>query len=111
MTEFDDDQRRRADPQQVGDLIDVVLARIGGGRKPDLLEIRERWDDIAGRQWSDRCRPVKVAGGTLIVEVADGATASLLRYEIDHLLRRLGELVPAVEASKIRLRVAARPWS
>ena len=100
----------RGKPIVIGDLLDGVLARIGGGRRPPLLEIRERWNDIAGSQWKDRARPVRGTDELLIVEVIDGATASVLRFELAHLERRLAELAPGSGAKKMRLRVAVRPW-
>lgn len=113
MTSGDrDEARSRAtEPAAVGDVIDTVLSRIGGGRRPPLLEIRERWNDIVGGSWQASSRPVKVTGDTVVVEVRDGATASVLRFELDHVERRLAELAPTSGVTKVRLRVASRPWS
>ena len=111
MTSGDAGGGRPGEPAPVGDVIDAVLSRIGGGRRPPLLEIRERWKDIVGGAWHDTTRPVKVVGETVVVEVRDGATASVLRFELDHVERRLVEMAPTSGATRVRLRVASRSWS
>lgn len=109
MTGIEDEQRHR-EVVPVGDLLDDVLAKLGGASRFSLLEIMEHWEDIVGSRWKSATRPVKVAGQTLIVEVIDGAAASLLRFELPHLKRRLSELVSETGALEVRLRVVDHPW-
>jgi len=99
------DERRQL--EAVGEVLDSVLARIGGGRRPVVMVIRERWREVAGPGW-DQGEPVQVRNGVLIVEVRDGGTASRLRYDTAPLLRRISGLIGAEEITSIRLRVSRR---
>jgi hypothetical protein len=103
------DQDRQSSPAPVGELIDAVLARLGGGARPGLLAVSDHWEELVGERWRDRCRPVGIVDGTLVVEVVDGAHASLLRYDLDGLRQRLARRLPGVAVTRIRLRVAAGP--
>ena len=104
-------RNQRRQPERVGDVIDTVLAKIGGGRRPPIMSIRDAWDDVAGARWRSVSRPVKVAAATVVVEVKDGATASMMRFDLADLERRLATIVPGAGVSKVVLRVASRPWS
>lgn len=99
------DERRQL--EAVGEVLDSVLARIGGGRRPVVMVIRERWPEVAGPGW-DQGEPVQVRNGVLTVEVRDGGTASRLRYDTAPLLRRISGLIGAEEITSIRLRVSRR---
>lgn len=99
------DERRQL--EAVGEVLDSVLARIGGGRRPVVMVIRERWGEVAGPGW-DQGEPVQVRNGVLTVEVRDGGTASRLRYDTAPLLRRISGLIGAEEITAIRLRVSRR---
>lgn len=98
---------RRKELESVGDLLDGVLARIGGGRRPTIMVVRDRWGEVAGPGW-DSGEPVQVRDGVLTVEVPDGVTASRLRYDTAPLLRRISGMIGAEEITSIRLRVARR---
>jgi len=93
--------------EAVGEVLDSVLARIGGGRRPVVMTIRERWSEVAGPGW-DQGEPTQVSDGVLTVEVRDGGTASRLRYDTGPLLRRISGLIGAEEITSIRLRVARK---
>jgi hypothetical protein len=82
------------DPTPVGDLIASILSGYGVARPGDAITLVERWPELAPVPWADRATPVGLHGGILEVEVADGSTASLLRYQeaqlVDHLTAALG---------------------
>ncbi len=103
-----DDRRRQ--PTSVGSLIDDVLAKVGGGRRPPLMVVREAWDDIAGARWKDVSRPVKVSGETVVVEVRDGGTASMMRFDLERIAQRTRDIAPGAGVRRVALRVASRPW-
>lgn len=100
------DEARR-DLEAVGELLDGVLARIGGGKRPTVMVVRDRWSEVAGPGW-DLGEPIQVRDGVLTVEVPDGGTASRLRYDTGALVRRISGLLGAEEITSIRLRVARR---
>lgn len=97
----------RRELEAVGEVLDSVLARIGGGRRPVVMVIRERWGEVAGPGW-EQGEPVQVRNGVLTVEVRDGGTASRLRYDTAPLLRRITGLIGAEEITSIRLKVSRR---
>lgn len=104
------DEERNAQPlglRAVGDVLDEVLQAMAGGSQRPLMIIRQRWDDIAGPRWETRCRPVRVTEDVVVVEADDGATASLLRYELSHMEQRLRKLVPEAHVARVRVRVRA----
>lgn len=81
-----------ADPVVVGDLIDRVLGRIARGSPGAVLALRAAWRDVAGVRLADRSAPVSLEAGVLTVEVDDGGTASLLRFETANLIRRAADV-------------------
>ena len=60
---------------------------------------------MAGEPWAERAAPVGLNRGELVVEVADGTTASLLKYQVNGLLERLEEGLGARLVETVRLRV------
>ena len=101
----EDNNQQRRGLRAVGDVLDEVLGAMAGGSQRPLMIIRQRWEDIAGPRWEMRCRPVKVIEQVLVVEAEDGVTASLLRYELNHLEQRIRKLVPEVHVSRVRVRI------
>lgn len=95
--------------ERVGAVLDGLLARIGGGEASRLMRVREVWPQIAGERWRSLTRPVKVIEDRLVVEVPDGATASLARYATTELAARVRAAVPEVGISTITVRVAPGP--
>lgn len=92
-----------------GDLVDGVLSGIGsapgGGGAGSVLRLRAAWRDVVGPKLADRCAPVELAAAKLVIEVADGATASLLRYETGHIARRASDVLGSVAVDAVALRV------
>ena len=93
-----------ADPVPVGDLVDSVLGRISTGGPAAVLRLRANWRDVVGAATADRSAPLALEDGSLLVEVADGATASLLRFETARIVRKAAD-VCAEPVSAVRFRV------
>jgi hypothetical protein len=94
-----------SDLERVGENLDGVLRRLGLPTADAVQRLTRDWGTLAGEPWASRARPVGLQRGELVVEVADGTTASLLKYQCGALLDRLeaglgGRLVDAV---RIRL--------
>lgn len=96
----------RRDPMPISDLLDAFLARVGGGRAPELTRLTASWDDLAGPPWAGRSRPARFEQSELLVEVPDGATASLLRFKVPDLIARLDGALGHGVVGSVRLRVA-----
>lgn len=97
------------EPTPLGDLLSNLLSGLGVAKPESSVALLERWDEIAPAPWAERATPLALRDGVLEVEVADGATASLLRYQeaqlVSHLTSTLGSgLVSAVRISVDRHR-------
>ena len=79
------------EPTPLGDLLEGLLSRLGVADPDGAVTLMEQWADIAPSPWSERAAPLAVREGALEVEVTDGATASLLRYQVRQLVAHLDE--------------------
>jgi len=94
-----------SDLQRIGDGLEAVLHRLGLPAPGALDRLVDDWGALAGGAWAERATPVGFNRGELVVEVADGTTASLLRYQVSGLLDRLEEGLGARLVETVRLRV------
>ena len=100
-----DDDRPRQEPTAVGDLLDGVLEGLGMVKPVEVGELVRRWDTVAPEPFATAARPVGLASGELTLEVADGAAASRLRYQLGTLMARLDVRLGAGVVTGVRLRV------
>jgi predicted nucleic acid-binding Zn ribbon protein len=94
--------------EHVGVGLDGLLRRLGMPELVDLERLVDGWEELAGEPWASAAVPVGWHEGTLDVEVTDGSTATLLRYETDGLIRRLSERLGCQLVASVRIRVANR---
>lgn len=95
-----------SDLERIGDGLDDVLRRLGVPQAVDLSRLVEEWSVLAGEPWGSRSRPVGYEAGELVVEVTDGAVATLLRYQTRELVERLEGRLGAGLVEQIRIRVS-----
>jgi predicted nucleic acid-binding Zn ribbon protein len=89
----------------IGEGLESVLQRLGVPRAVELDKLVAEWPQLAGEPWASRSRPAGFEGGELLVEVPDGAVATLLGYQTAALLGRLaGRLGPGL-VDRVRIRV------
>ena len=88
------------------DAIGAILERLGVSEPTTVSTVMDDWCEIVGPPWDAKAVPVGLRNRELLVEVVDGATASLLRYQVGDLLRRLDESVGAGTVETVRIRVA-----
>ncbi len=81
--------RHAGRPEQIGEVLDQLLSRLGVARPLDVAVLVDSWADLAGEPWASRSRPVGLDDGELVVEVVDATAASLLKYQSSELVRRL----------------------
>jgi hypothetical protein len=95
-----------SDLERIGDGLEGMLHSLGLPPPGVLDRLTGEWAALAGEPWGSRAEPVALQRGELLVEVADGATASLLRYQVPGLVDRLEGALGArlVDTVKIRLR-------
>lgn len=97
-----------SDLQRIGEGLDEVLRRLGLPAADALERLVGEWPALAGEPWAGRSRPAGLQQGELLVEVADGVAASLLRYECGALIERLATGLGGRFVDSVRLRVEAR---
>ena len=95
-------QPKRPDPKPIDDLLGTIVEQAGASPDLGVAKLVSSWDDVVSERWSQRARPIGVRDQTLLVEVPEGADASLLRYDSADLLRRIAkrfgpDLVTAVK--------------
>lgn len=88
--------------------VEALLERLGIPEALDLATLADDWERVAGEPFAGVARPVGFGDGELVVEVADGAAASLLRYRVGPLLDRLKEMFGDGTVRRIRIRVEKR---
>lgn len=87
-----------------GDL-EALLSRLGMPRIVDLGRLVDEWDTLAGEPFAAMARPAGFDDGELLVEVDDGAAASIMKYRAGALLDRLREALGDGIVERIRIRV------
>ena len=94
-----------SDLQRIGDDLEAVLRRLGLPAPGALERLVDVWRQVAGESWAGRAVPAGLHRGELVLEVGDGATASLLKYQVSALLDRLEKALGARLVESVRLRV------
>ena len=83
------DKPSRPDPSPIDDLLGTIVERAGASPDLGVAKLVSSWDDVVSERWRERARPIGVKDQTLLVEVPEGADASLLRYDSADLIRRI----------------------
>lgn len=91
-----------SDLEPFSESIDDVFTRLGLPDPVLISRIKGEWEELAGKPWVGRSRPMYVKGKTLIVEASSPSMVALLRYGeaslVEALKRRFGPgLVDSVE--------------
>ena len=104
--------RRVREPRPLSLALDEVLQSLQPSGAPTASArtvggVFARWEDAVGPQIAANARPVRLAEGTLVVEVDEPGWATQLRYLETELLGRIASVAgPGV--TKIDLRVRRR---
>lgn len=92
------------DPEEISDLIGTVLENTEIDVDLRHGQLTTEWGDFVPRDWCNAV-PIGVREGTLLVAVPDGATASLLRYQIPPLITAIEDRYGAGLVTGVRLSV------
>jgi hypothetical protein len=85
--------------------LEIVLERVTEGRLAAFEVIKQAWRSVVGSADADRSQPIRLSKGVLLVEVADGTTASKLRLRQGEIREALGGLIGRGEVAQIKFRV------
>lgn len=103
----------RPAPRPLGDVMAGIVGQRGWSERLRAARIHDLWPEVAGPDVARHAVPVRLAGGVLVLEVADPAWATQLRYLVPQLVeganRALGE--PLVRDVVIRMRGPGGPTS
>ncbi len=95
----------RGDLEPIGKDVEALLERLGMPSAVDLGRLADDWMQVAGEPFAGAARPIGFSNGELIVEVADGTAASLLKYRVGPLLDRLKEVFGDGAIERVQIRV------
>ena len=95
----------RREPEAVDDLIGAIVEKAGASPALGASLLVSSSEDIVSERWRARSKPIGVRNQTLLVEVPDGADASLLRYDTADLLRRISARFGSDLVQAVRFRI------
>lgn len=101
----EDEWRARRRPESVQEIVDRFMDKVGGGRAAPTGVLAERWPEVVGADFAAKTRPGSCDGGRLTVLVADGATASKMRFLTSQILQKATRIVGAEAVTSISFRV------
>ncbi|MHB8333871.1 MAG: DciA family protein [Acidimicrobiales bacterium] len=74
-------RRKREEPATLGDILNVVAGRL---KRVDIRlidQVRVIWDNTVDEALRDRCHPLFIKDGVLVVEVPSGAFAQRITQD------------------------------
>lgn len=93
------------DLQPIAAGLERLLRDMGMPRVFDVARLADEWPEVAGEPFASLSLPASYRGGELVVQVADGAGASLLKFHVGALVERLTERFGPGVVTTVRLRV------
>lgn len=97
---------KREEPTEISEVLGTLIERASGRIDVRQGELIEHWKEIAPGDWSDVAIPIGIRDRTLLVEVASGTAASLLKYQIHQLIGVISEAFGEELVTAVRLRVS-----
>jgi hypothetical protein len=98
---------QKSQPQEISEILGKVIESAAVGVDVRQAELIGRWTDLVPPDWT-LATPVGVRDEVLLVEVHDGATASVLRYQVDPLLRAIFDEFGSGLVRSVRVTIARR---
>lgn len=83
--------RRR--PSRLGDAVSELVRRRRWGDRLESAGIFRVWEDVVGPDLAQRCEPVKLVGGRLVVRAENPAWATEVRYLTTTIIERADEVL------------------
>jgi hypothetical protein len=98
-----DGLRRISPPTPVGETLGAFVRRRGWDERLRGATAWSRWPDIVGPDLADRCEPVRLAGGTLLVRAENQVWATQLRYLTVQLLQNAERVLGTGTVREVRI--------
>ncbi|HVF20448.1 MAG TPA: DciA family protein [Mycobacteriales bacterium] len=96
-------RRKGGDPVAFGAAIEALLAARGWQGEARVAAVMGRWDELVGEALADKCAPVSLVDGELLVSAVSTAWATQLRLMSAELRKRLNEELGAGAVKSIRV--------
>jgi hypothetical protein len=77
------------DLEPFSESLDEVFTRLGLPDPVLISQISDEWEDLAGKPWTGRSKPLYVKGRTLVIEASSPSMIAFLRYGESALLKAL----------------------
>jgi hypothetical protein len=97
----------KSQPKEISEILGQVIESAAVSIDVRQSELIQNWADIVPPDWA-LGTPVGVREQVLLVEVHDGATASVLRYQIDPLMRAITDEFGTGLVGSVRVTVQRR---
>ncbi|MTV25250.1 DUF721 domain-containing protein [Nitriliruptoraceae bacterium ZYF776] len=97
--------QRTFPPAPVGDAVAALLRRRGWAERLSGATAAQRWHDIVGPELVERCEPVRLAGGALVIRAESQIWATQMRYMLPHLQERANAVLGEGRVREVRLTV------
>lgn len=91
-------RRRVPAPREIGDVLDGVIASLGWRDRLRTTDVVRRWPDIVGETIAEHTRPVRLAGGILVIAAPDTSWATQVRYLVDEIRQHVNSHLPEHQA-------------
>lgn len=96
-------RRKGGDPVAFGPAIEALLAARGWQGEARVAAVMGRWDELVGAALADKCAPVSLVDGELLVSAVSTAWATQLRLMSVELRNRLNAELGAGAVKSIRV--------
>lgn len=90
-------------PERLDDLLAGFLVNRGWRSRMEAASVLTRWQRIVGTELAQRCEPVRLAGGQLVIRVESQAWATQISYLVPRIRERVAELLDGEEVEGVRL--------
>ena len=97
------------DLRPVGSGLERLLRDLGMPEVFDVTRLADEWQEAAGEPFASLAEPVAFGAGELVLRVADGTAASLLKFRVGDLVERLAARYGPGNVTSVRLRVGRTP--
>ncbi len=98
---------KKSQPEEISEILGQVIESVAVGVDVRQAELIARWSDIVSADWA-LGTPVGVRDEVLLVEVKDGTIASVLRYQLDPLIRAISDEFGSGLVRSVRVTIARR---
>lgn len=71
---------RNKDLEPLSDSLQDVFARLGLPDPVLMSQLSKEWEELVGKHWKGRSKPVSIRGKTLVVEASTPSLVAFLKY-------------------------------